>query len=114
MRHITEGVYGLVMSRGIANGLAGRPRLRGIGAGLPKGGRTDPLTDAAEGEPRIRSEWEKAGAETPASKHGLGEGRFGSNRSPFLEVHTNPNMSDMPMRKATGRKTSAAFLMSIK
>ena len=70
MKPISHSLRDVLVRQGIANAKpVGAGKVRGMDAGLPKGERTDPLTDAAHREgPRIRSGMGKTGAaKAPAS-----------------------------------------------
>ncbi len=98
----------LVLEKLDAGRLAGRDVSRND-AGLPMGGRTDPLADAAHREePRIRSGIrEKTGSLTPpVSFQGFGErqhrGENGVVGDPFLRLVAN-NVDVVPTRQKRGR-----------
>lgn len=44
MEPIRSALVDVLVGQGIANGLAGKPNVHGIGAGLPRGNKADPLT----------------------------------------------------------------------
>lgn len=87
MRHISDGVYRLLMGQGLRAGSVGADR---AGAGKGPGKMPGQFT----GEER---------------QNCSGEIWNGFD----YRVHTNPAMSNMPMRKTAKRRTSAAFLMVI-
>lgn len=99
MTHISEALLELLMRDGITReGLAG-PVARGIDAGLP-GAQTDPLTaQPTGGEDREPMGILVKGTPTEigAKFTGGGRHRFGQAEGAIvLEVHTNPNLSNMP------------------
>lgn len=74
MEPISYSVKDVLVRQGIANGMAGRPRLRGIGAGLPTGRTDRPATAQAKGEDASRSGMGKGTpAETGASQQEVGK-----------------------------------------
>jgi hypothetical protein len=100
MKPFSTIVYETLMTAGIERGRTAIREAHGMDAGLPTEEKTDPLTDAAAGGPRIRSGMGKTGAaRAPASFTGGGQARLGQGRSPILQVHTNPNAGHMPTRQ---------------
>lgn len=67
METIRSALTDVLVANGIANGLAGRPSVHGIGAGLPRGNKADPLTAQPWEAREPMGMGERAEAEAPAS-----------------------------------------------
>lgn len=109
MEPIKYSVKDVLVRQGIANGLAGRPNVHGIGAGLPvREDQTDPLTAQAQGEDASRSGIGEKAERTkrPASFQGFGErqhrGRNEIVGDPFLRLVAN-NVDVVTTRQRRGR-----------
>lgn len=113
MEPVSSAIYETLMRQAIANGRGGARDGRGIGAGVPKGDRTHPLT-AQAGEEDAASRYVN-GKRTPAEPAPVNRGKRQTQpvrKSAGFDyvIHLNHAADNMPARKTTKRNTSVAFL----
>jgi hypothetical protein len=115
MRQISEGIYGLLVSQGLANAKpVGAGRVRGIDAGERSdnaahpaigrrpGGQTGPIGNSGKGRgPK------PAPVQHREKRHTCLERGTTVNRTDALRLIVNPNMTGMAMRQTT--QTPRAF-----